>query len=137
MAIDFPQRSDTVKVLIVDDNEQIREMTKIFLGGIAGEIRECEDGKDAFDAYADFLPDWVLMDWEMKQMDGLSATREIIEGFPTARILIFTQFDDSELKASALEAGAIGFVLKDDMQALGSIMQTSTAVGERYETKYI
>jgi two-component system, NarL family, response regulator LiaR len=124
MSINFSQQNEPVKVLIVDDNEQMREMTKAYLESMAGEIRECGDGIEAFDAYANFLPDLVLMDWEMEQMDGLSATREIIEGFPTARILMFTQFDDSELEKAAIEAGAVGFILKDDMASLASFLQT-------------
>ena len=124
MISNFSQQDEPVKVLIVDDNEQMREMAKAYLESMAGEVRECGDGVEAFAAYADFLPDLVLMDWEMKQMDGLSATREIIEGFPTARILMFTQFDDSELEKAAIEAGAVGFILKDDMASLGSFLPT-------------
>lgn len=105
-------------ILIVDDNPAARLMTRIYLEDIANEIRECEDGIDAFLAYADFLPDWVLMDWEMKQLDGLSAAREIILGFPEAKIIMFTNFDDDDLRAAANEAGVCGFVSKDDLSSL-------------------
>lgn len=92
-------------------------MTKLYLGESA-EICECDDGIDALGCYKQFLPDWVLMDWEMKQMDGLAATKLIIGDFPDAKILLVTQFNDLELRAAAAEAGARGFVLKDELSAL-------------------
>jgi DNA-binding NarL/FixJ family response regulator len=62
------------------------------------------------------------MDWEMRT-DGLTATRRIIKAHPEARILIVTQHDDAELREMAIKAGARGFVLKDDLLALGSFLQ--------------
>ena len=112
-----------MKVLIVDDNPQMREMTRQFLPASADEIRECADGAFAFSAYADFLPDYVLMDWQMKQTDGLTATREILKSFPEARVLLVTQFDDAELRASAAEAGIQGFISKDNLSALREILR--------------
>ena len=69
-------------------------------------------------------PDWVLMDWEMRT-DGLTATRRIIKAHPQARILIVTKHDDDKLRNAAIEAGARGFVLKDDLLALGAFLQES------------
>jgi DNA-binding NarL/FixJ family response regulator len=63
------------------------------------------------------------MDWEMRT-DGLTATRRIVKAHPEARILIVTQHDDDGgLRDAAIEAGARGFVLKDDLLALGSFLQ--------------
>jgi NarL family two-component system response regulator LiaR len=107
-----------MKVLIVDDNEQARWMIKHYLPEEADEIHECEDGIEAFNAYTKFHPDWVLMDWEMKQMDGLAATRRIIAGFPDAKILMVTNYSEKDLHRAASEAGASGFVLKDDLSTL-------------------
>ncbi len=58
------------------------------------------------------------MDWEMKRMDGLTATRQIIGNFPEAKIFLFTQYNDDELRAAATEAGACGFVLKENLLML-------------------
>jgi CheY-like chemotaxis protein len=112
-----------MKVLIVDDNSYVRQMMKNYLVGIADETFECEDGADALDAYKNFQPDWVLMDWEMKRMDGLAATRGIFAGNPDAKIVMVTQYDDSELREAASEAGVSGFVLKDDLLSLRSILK--------------
>lgn len=114
--------SPAIKVLIVDDNAQMREMTRFYVRQWAREIRECCDGSEALATFSDFQPDWVLMDWEMKQMDGLTATKEILKAFPSAKILMFTQFDDNELRDAATNAGASGFVLKDDLGGLSAFL---------------
>ena len=111
-----------MKVLIVDDNEQARWMIKHYLRELSGEFRECADGAEALSAYADFHPDWVLMDWEMKQVHGLAATRRIIADFPEARILIVTNYDQKDMRQAATEAGAIGFVTKDNLLDLRLFM---------------
>lgn len=112
-----------MKILIVDDSEQARRMIKHYLCDLTDELRECEDGADALETYKAFMPDWVLMDWEMKQMDGLEATREIISAFPKARILIVTQYSDKELRRAANEAGACGFFPKDDLLDLSEFFK--------------
>ena len=110
------------RVLIVDDSRQMRELIKMTLAGVAEVVGECEDGADALDCYEANRPDWVLMDWEMRT-DGLTATRRIIKAHPGARILIVTHHDDPLLRRAALEAGARGFILKDDLLALQSLLR--------------
>ncbi len=100
----------------------MREMMRSFLQDLTDEFCECADGCEALDSYRNFLPDWVLMDWEMRQMDGLTATRQIVKRFPEANILLVTQYDDAELREAANEAGACGFFLKDDLQKLRSLL---------------
>lgn len=107
-----------MKVLIVDDSSQMRGMMRQFLPADVGEISECEDGIDALECYERFLPDWVLMDWEMKRMNGLKATKQIVSKYPKAKILLVTQHNDRELREAATEAGACGFVLKEDLAEL-------------------
>lgn len=107
-----------MKILIVDDNIKIREMIKVYLSDLTDEFCECDDGNEALFFYSKFHPDLVLMDWEMKQTDGITATKEIVKRFPEAQILLVTQYDDVELQKAASEAGASGFVLKDDLQSL-------------------
>ncbi len=115
-----------MKVLIVDDNSQMRGMMRQFLRSIAGEICECEDGIDALACYEKFLPDWVLMDWEMKRMNGLKATRLIVGKYPNAKILLVTQYNDRELRDAADEAGACGVVMKEDLADLRRFLGAQT-----------
>ncbi len=116
-----------MKILIVDDNPQMRQMVKLYLRDVADETRECADGAEACDAYAAFEPDWVLMDWEMKLMDGLAATRGIMAKFPDAHILFVTQYDDDELRRAAKDAGACGYISKDNLLGLRSFLKKADA----------
>jgi CheY-like chemotaxis protein len=115
-----------LKVLLVDDNARARAMLRDCLRGEAGEFCECEDGADALAAYAHFQPDWVLMDFEMRRMDGLTATRLILTQFPQAAILIVSNHDEQALRKEAREAGARGFVVKDDLLPLPALLRTTS-----------
>ncbi len=110
--------AEKMKILIVDDHDGMRELMRSFLPAAFDEIHECADGSDAVDCYREHLPDWVLMDWEMKQMNGLEATRHIVKKYPQAKILMVTNHDGKNLRRAAQEAGAKGFVMKDDLLAL-------------------
>jgi CheY-like chemotaxis protein len=115
-----------IKVLIVDDNERARGMIRKHLRGLSDDLRECDDGFDALDCYEKTRPDWVLMDWEMKRMNGLEATRRIVEKYPQANILMVTNHDGKNLRRAAQEAGAKGFVTKDNLMALRPFLNEQT-----------
>jgi CheY-like chemotaxis protein len=111
-----------MKVLIVDDNEKVREVVRDYLPVEVDEIFECADGSEAFALYRKHLPDWVLMDWQMPRKDGITAIREIISEFPEANICMVTAFDSEDLRDEAFRAGASGFVLKDNLFDLEAIL---------------
>ena len=111
-----------MKVLIVDDNPQARQMIIDYVLSETDEFRECEDGAEALSVYAEFQPDFVLMDWEMKEVNGLTATKNIIAEFPNAKILIVSNFDDPDLRQAAKQAGAIGYLRKENILELNRIL---------------
>ena len=113
-----------MKVLIVDDNEQARRMIKHYLREFSDEFRECVDGADALEAYAEFLPDWVLMDVELPLMDGIAAARQITDEDSQARVVMLTNHTDARLRQAAREAGACGYVLKENLFDLLDILRT-------------
>lgn len=115
-----------MKVLVIDDNWEARQMIKDFLLEESDECFECEDGSEALSAYAEFLPDWVLMDWDMKEVNGLTATQNIIAGFPDAKILMVTGFDEKDLRQAAKQAGACGYVQKNNLLELKEILTSGT-----------
>jgi CheY-like chemotaxis protein len=104
-----------VSVLIVDDSEEIRRMLRDVVADVANPIYECADGSEACAAYARHRPDWVLMDLSMAPTDGITATRQIVQMFPTARIVIVTQYDGVPFQTAAEEAGAFGYVLQENL----------------------
>ncbi len=111
-----------MKVLIVDDNKQVRRLLRDYLPTSVDEIFECADGDKAFALYQKHRPDWVLMDWEMLNTNGITAIREIIAEFPKANICMVTAFDDEAVRTEALSAGASGFVVKDNLFELEAIL---------------
>ncbi|RME07646.1 MAG: DNA-binding response regulator, partial [Anaerolineae bacterium] len=95
---------------------------------------EAENGRQALDAYTRHRPDVVLMDIRMPEMDGVEATRRILQGDPQARIIILTTFDDDEYVFEALRAGALGYLLKDVSGAeLAEAIRTVAAGGALIE----
>ena len=115
-----------MKVLIVDDNAKVRTLLIDHLPADADEVYECADGIKAFSAFKKLRPDWVLMDHEMPQMNGIAAIRQIIAEFPNANICMVTAFDDEEIRDEAITAGAAGFVLKDNLFELEAVLQADS-----------
>ncbi len=120
-----------MKILIVDDNSKIRLLLRDYLPEVANEIYECSDGEQALQLYTEHQPDWVLMDHEMPRMNGITATREIIAEFPKANICMVTAFDDEEIRDEAFAAGVCGYVLKDNLFELGSILAGNSGFGQQ------
>ena len=111
-----------MKILIVDDNAGIRRALRRSLEDGASEVRECTDGCDALGAYENYRPDVVLMDVRMTVMDGLTATRRIRSFDPAARVIIVTDYDDDDLRAAALKAGACNYVIKEELANISEIV---------------
>ncbi|MCX6902982.1 MAG: response regulator transcription factor [Verrucomicrobia bacterium] len=109
--------------MLVEDDAKLRTLTKSLLSDLPAEFVECADGRDALAAYRDHRPDWVLMDLQMPEMDGLTATRQITGAFPQARVLIVTQFEGQHLRAAARQAGARGYVLKEDLLQVRALIE--------------
>ena len=112
-----------MKIMLVDDSKTARNKIKTVLAGDGVEVVEFADGQDALAGFSAHQPDWVFMDLEMKEVDGFEATRQIKARFPDARIVILTSFNDEFLKAAALEAGACGYVLKDDVLSIRNLVK--------------
>lgn len=107
--------SKPIRVMLVDDHAMVRRGLATFLKvfddlQLAG---EAENGKAAIQLCAEILPDVILMDMLMPIMDGTTATRAIRQQFPQVQVIALTSFKDGELIKNVLEAGAIGYLLKE------------------------
>jgi len=105
-----------IRVLIVDDQSLVRAGFRMILEAEddVEVVGEAADGSEALEASAQCSPDVILMDVRMPNVDGLEATRRLLEGKSEGpRILILTTFDLDEYVWEALHAGASGFLLKD------------------------
>lgn len=104
-----------VRVLIVDDHPIVRAGLRALLSTddrllVVG---EADNGREAVEAYARYVPDVVLMDLRMPEMDGADATARILLVEPAVKILILTTYDDDADIVRAVESGAVGYLLKD------------------------
>lgn len=107
-----------INLLVVEDNQAMRRVIRSIVADLVDQIYECVDGREALATYTQRRPDCVLMDIKMKQMDGISATREIIDSFPEARIIIVTSYNDPDYRDAASAAGACGYVVKENLAEL-------------------
>ena len=107
-----------VTLLICDDHRVLTDALAIVVGLDAGlelVAPPVQDPQSAIDLCAEFLPDVVLMDVDLKSaMSGIDATRAIKENSPATKVIIMTAHDDDRLLVDAVEAGASGFLSKDD-----------------------
>jgi len=110
-----------MKMLIVDDSAAMRRIIKELLP-VEDEKLESRDGKEAIAAFAEHRPDWVLMDIQMKGVDGLSAAEAIKAKCPAARIIFVTAYDEPRYRAAATKLGASGYVLKDRLEEINAIV---------------
>jgi DNA-binding NarL/FixJ family response regulator len=103
-----------MRIAIVDDDPLVRMGLRAILASVDGweVVAEARDGHEALAAVGAASPDVVLMDIRMPEMDGLEATRRIVEADPYAKVLVLTTFEVDEYVFEAMRAGAAGFVLK-------------------------
>ncbi len=103
-----------IKVLFVDDHEMVRIGVSAYLSAQSDieVIGEADNGLKAVELAMELRPDIILMDLVMPEMDGIEATKRIIEKWPEAKIIIVTSFLDDEKVYPALEAGATSYMLK-------------------------
>ncbi|MGD6966061.1 response regulator [Rossellomorea vietnamensis] len=103
-----------IRVLFVDDHEMVRIGVSSYLTAQPDieVVAEADDGSTAIGLALEHKPDIILMDLVMKEMDGIEATRQIIEKWPEAKIIIVTSFLDDDKVYPALEAGATSYMLK-------------------------
>ena len=114
--------------MIVDDHAEMRTLVRSLLGGIAQEIVECASGEEAVATFPMERPDWTIMDICMPGVNGLVATRRIKEQFPAARIVVITQHDNPRLRDSAREAGATGFLSKEELTRLEGVISMKSEI---------
>ena len=107
--------SQPIRIMVVDDHEMVREGLTTFLKAFDDLqlAAEAESGATAIQLCAEILPDVILMDMAMPDMDGVSAIQAIRKMHPQVQIIALTSFKEGSRIKKALEAGAIGYLIKD------------------------
>jgi DNA-binding NarL/FixJ family response regulator len=120
----------TIRVLIADDHAVFRWGLRTLLGseGDMEVVGEATTGIEVLERATELRPDVILMDIQMPQVNGIEATRRILEANPHVGVVVLTMFEDDESVFSAMRAGARGYVLKGAPPS--EILKVVRAVGD-------
>ena len=104
-----------IRILVTDDHAVVRNGLELLLAQFEDleVVGSATDGAQAAQIAAEVRPDVVLMDLEMPGVDGIDGTRRVLAESPSSRVVILTSFSDRERIVGALDAGAVGYLLKD------------------------
>lgn len=124
--------SERITVLLVDDHTIVRQGVRTFLELQPDilVIGEAETGTEAVRLANEYAPDVVLMDLKLPEMDGIAATRKLVEISPRTQVIVLTSYHDDEHIFPAIRAGAISYVLKDIRPAALADVVRKAAAGE-------
>jgi DNA-binding NarL/FixJ family response regulator len=117
---------NTPSVLIVEDDPRVRSLIRRILADLVGPVSCSARAGGRPSTCTPPAADVVLMDLRVEGGDGLSATRTIRESSPEARIIIVTSYDAPDLRDAAREAGAMEYLVKDDLSGLRAIVKRAT-----------
>jgi DNA-binding NarL/FixJ family response regulator len=104
-----------IRILLADDHDVVRRGLTALLDGTDGftVVGAAADGEEAVALAGESQPDVVLMDLSMPGVDGIEATRRLVAERPQSRVVVLTSFSDRDRILDALDAGAVGYLLKD------------------------
>ena len=107
--------SSLITVIIVDDHAVVRQGLRAYLDALPGfeVLAEADSGSQAVKLAGELIPDVVLMDLVMEEMDGVEATRQVKNVSPRSQVVVLTSYHQDEHIFPALQAGAISYILKD------------------------
>lgn len=106
-----------MSILIADDDERVRHGLRNLLEAHPGwhVVGEAANGREALEKAVHLVPEVIILDISMPELDGIGAARLIHQALPQAELLVFTQHDTPDIVASALDAGVRGYVLKSQV----------------------
>jgi CheY-like chemotaxis protein len=107
-----------MRLMIVDDHPNTREMIRKFLASPGISVCECASGQEALEQVREFKPHWVTMDINMPGLDGFQSTKAILKEHPSARVVIVSSYNEPHFRQFAHSAGAVSFILKENILAL-------------------
>ena len=123
---EVPHFYHTMKILIVDDYVDMRRLLHMIVSGRSVdpvEIIECATGVEAVEQYAVHHPDYVLLDVQLKDINGFIVAENIYKADPDAKIIFVTSFNTPAFRAKAEQLHAKGFVSKDNLSELKQLIQ--------------
>ena len=110
--------------MIVDDHEGVRNLIRKLIAAPGDSVLECASGDEALLAMTNFKPDCVTMDISMPGLCAFKATRNLRAAHPTARVIFVSSHDQPDYRRAAREAGAAGYVMKENLSELYLFVST-------------
>lgn len=110
-------------IFIVEDNNAIRSLIKSLISRNSDNIYEFDDAEQAVSRYSELMPKIILMDIELKEKDGLWATRQILKINPRACIIIVSTHTSEAFRKAAKEAGTMGYIWKEELETLNTVVE--------------
>jgi DNA-binding NarL/FixJ family response regulator len=125
-------RDETLRIMLVDDHPMVREGLRALLTSLPSMtvVGECDTGEDAVARALELQPALILMDLRLPGINGIEATRRIVQASPHIAVLALTMLEDDESVFGAMRAGARGYLLKGAGKAEVQRAITSVAYGE-------
>ena len=128
--------TDNIRILIADDHTLFREGVMALLSSVPDieVVAAVKDGKEVIEAAVKYQPDVILMDIQMPVINGIEATRKIIQTSPHIGVIVVTMFEDDDSVFAAMRAGARGYILKgadqsDMLRAIHAVAQGEALFG--------
>jgi DNA-binding NarL/FixJ family response regulator len=125
-----------LRILIADDHGLVRHGARAVLQSRRGwrVVGEAANGREAIEMTIELKPDVAVIDIGMPGLDGVEAARQIREAVPSTRVLVLTMHESDQMVQRALDAGALGYILKSDLTECLARAVTAVSEGKRYLT---
>jgi DNA-binding NarL/FixJ family response regulator len=117
-----------MKLMIVDDHEGMRSMIRQLIVAPGDSVVECASGDEALLALTDYKPDCVTMDVSMPGLCAFKTTRHIRAAHPPVRVIFVSSHGQPDYRRAALEAGAVGYVMKENLSDLYLFVATKRLI---------
>jgi CheY-like chemotaxis protein len=116
------RQAGALKLLIAEDEVTLRRVICTIVAGLASEIRNCVLPGELEQAYTAWEPDFVLIDADMSTLEAITATQAIRAVNPSANVILISGYDSPELREAAARAGAMAYVMKEDLLEIGRLL---------------
>jgi two-component system response regulator NreC len=125
-----------LRILIADDHALVRQGAKVVLEARPGwrVVGEASNGREAVQKAIALKPDVVVVDISMPELDGVEVARQIREGVPNTKVLVLTMHESDQMVKRALDAGALGYILKSDLTECLARAVKAVSQGKRFLT---
>jgi two-component system response regulator NreC len=125
-----------LRILIADDHALVRQGAKVVLQARPGwrVVGEAANGREAVQKAIELKPDVLVVDIGMPELDGVEVARQIREGVPSTKVLVLTMHESDQMVKRALDAGALGYILKSDLTECLARAVKAVSEGKRFLT---